>query len=95
MTCNANASTCNANASTCYANASTCYANASTCYANASTCYANASTCYANAIGFGYNTVQLRLKLFVKVNFFNVDAKRLAEGYRRGAEETERREKML
>ena len=30
-----------------------------------------------------------------KVNFFNVDAKRLAAGYRRGAENTERREKWL
>ena len=30
------------------------------------------------------NTLGLRLKLFIKVNFFNVDAKRLAAGYRRG-----------
>lgn len=31
------------------------------------------------------NTLALRLKLFVKVNFFYVDAKRLASGYRQRA----------
>ncbi|RCJ15107.1 hypothetical protein A6V25_33050 [Nostoc sp. ATCC 53789] len=43
----------------------------------------------------GINTVQLRLKLFVKVNFFYVDAKRLAPGYHRDAEDTERIKKWL
>ncbi|OKH34470.1 hypothetical protein FACHB389_15565 [Nostoc calcicola FACHB-389] len=31
-----------------------------------------------------YNTVGLRLKFLVEFNFFNVDGKRLAAGYRQG-----------
>ncbi|MEH2121341.1 hypothetical protein [Nostoc sp.] len=37
------------------------------------------------------NPLELRVKLFFKANFFNVDAKRLVADYHRDAEETERK----
>ncbi len=41
------------------------------------------------------NTLGLRSKLFVKVNFFNVDAQRLATGYRQGRQGRKEKKEML
>ncbi|NMG06315.1 hypothetical protein DP117_05305 [Brasilonema sp. UFV-L1] len=44
---------------------------------------------------FWSNTVQLSLKLFVKVNFLNVDAQRLPAGYRKERKGHKEKKEML